>query len=174
MSSLRLCVLFSARILLGGCIVNVIKPPTPLPARDGRPWVFLAGSIDMGQATDWQAEIGLSLQGFPGVLLNPRRDVWDSSWQQTIDNPAFRNQVEWELDGLAGADVIAMHLTDESKAPISLLELGLFAQSGRMVVSCGPRFWRRGNVEVVCARFGVPLVDDLEHLIASVINRLPR
>jgi len=151
-----------------------IKPPTPLPKKDGRPWVFLAGSIDMGQAEDWQTTVGAALASVDGVLLNPRRDNWDRSWRQRMDNPPFRNQVEWELDGLAGADVIAMHLAENSKAPISLLELGLFAASGKVIVSCPPGFWRRGNVEVVCSRFGVPLVDDLSDMIAGVVARLTR
>ena len=40
------------------------------------------------------------------IFLNPRRDKWDSSWEQSITNPEFKLQVDWELDGLEMADLI--------------------------------------------------------------------
>jgi len=73
---------------------------------------------------------------------------------------------------LEASEVIAMYMGPESQAPISLLELGLFARSGKMVVACPEGFWRRGNVQVVCARFGVELVDSLEELIQGIERRL--
>lgn len=29
-------------------------------------------------------------------------------------------------------------------------------------------YWRRGNVEVVCARYGIPLFDDFDEWLKSV------
>jgi hypothetical protein len=72
------------------------------------------------------------------------------------------------LDALEFADTILMHFVPDAKSPISLLELGLFAQSGKMLVSCPDGFWRKGNVEVVCDRFDIPLFDDLD----SALNHL--
>ena len=66
--------------------------------------------------------------------------------------------MEWELDGLERADVIAMWFAPDTRAPITLLELGLHARRKKVVVGCPDGFWRRGNVEIVCARFGIPLV----------------
>lgn len=59
-----------------------------------------------------------------------------------------------------------------SKAPISLLELGLYAKSGRMAVCCPEGYWRRGNVQVICQRFGVKLVGTMEELIREVVEML--
>jgi hypothetical protein len=148
--------------------VIVRKPPSPHEPSDGRHTLFLAGSIDMGATEDWQAEVVSRLSDLDIVVLNPRRDDWDASWRQSIDEPQFRGQVEWELDGLERADVIAMWLARESQAPISLLELGLFARSGKVVVGCPAGFWRRGNVEVVCARYEIPLSGDFDAFVAMV------
>src|SRR5687768_8359461 len=95
-------------------MARVVKPPTPLPVDAGLPGVFLpsvflAGSIEMGAAEDWQTQFERSLSDLDVLIFNPRRDEWDSSWQQSIDNPLFREQVEWELDGLERATVIAMY-----------------------------------------------------------------
>jgi hypothetical protein len=150
---------------------RVLKPPAPLLLAEGERSVFLAGSIEMGLAEPWQAAVEQALADLPVVVLNPRRDEWDSSWEQSISNPPFRGQVEWELEGQERATVIAMYFAPATQAPVTLLELGLFARSGRLVVCCPPGFWRRGNVEVVCARYGVPLVAELPQLVQTIRNR---
>ncbi|MCE9532867.1 MAG: nucleoside 2-deoxyribosyltransferase domain-containing protein, partial [Planctomycetes bacterium] len=70
------------------------------------------------------------------------------------------------------ATVIAMYFDPATQAPITLLELGLFARSGKLVVCCPAGYWRRGNVEVVCARYGVSLVEDLADLVRHVRVKL--
>src|SRR5262245_27355523 len=149
----------------------VLKPPAQLDLA-GRRSVFLAGSIEMGLAEPWQARVEEALADLDVVVLNPRRDEWDASWVQSIDNPQFREQVEWELAGQELAKVVATYFAPETKAPVTLLELGLGARSGKLVVCCPDGYWRKGNVEVVCARYRIPLVADLPTLIAAVRERL--
>jgi hypothetical protein len=91
---------------------------------------------------------------------------------QSIDEPMFREQVEWELDGLERADLIAMWFAPQTKSPITLLELGLTARSGRLLVGCPDAFWRKGNIEVVCERYGVPLVTSRPAFVARVATAL--
>jgi Nucleoside 2-deoxyribosyltransferase like len=153
-------------------MARILKPPAPLGLLGGDRSLFLAGSIEMGQAEPWQEEVEQALADEEVVILNPRRDEWDASWEQSIHNPSFREQVEWELSGQEVATVIAMYFAPATRAPITLLELGLFARSGKLVVCCPAGFWRRGNVEVVCARYGIPLVDRLTDLIDLVRPRL--
>jgi hypothetical protein len=43
---------------------------------------------------------------------------------------------------------------------------------GRLVVCCPEGYWRRGNVEVVCHRYGVQLLPILDDLVAEVRRRL--
>lgn len=148
---------------------RVIKAPESwVETPQGNISVFLAGSIDMGKAIDWQSELTNAVEGKDITILNPRRDNWDSSWKQTITNPHFKEQVVWELDALDDADVIVMYFDKDSVSPITLMELGLYAESGRLLVCCPDGYWRKGNVEVVCDRYGIPLMNSLEHLIAAV------
>ena len=37
---------------------------------------------------------------------------------------------------------------------------------------CPPGYWRRGNVEVVCSRHGIPLVQTLPDLVQHLRQRL--
>ena len=153
-------------------MARVLKPPTSINLSPGARSVFLAGSIDMGQAEDWQSTLTRALDDSDVVILNPRREAWDASWEQDIGFAPFREQVEWELDALERATLIAMYFAPASKAPVTLLELGLFAQSGRVVVCCAQGYWRRGNVEIVCRRYDVEMVADLPALAREVRQRL--
>jgi hypothetical protein len=155
-------------------MARILKPPAPIDLADGERSVFLAGSIEMGQAGPWQAEVERRLAAEPVAILNPRRDDWDAAVVQSIHDPHFRGQVEWELEGLDQATVIAMYFEPATRAPITLLELGLSARGGKLVVCCPPGYWRRGNVEVVCARYAVPMVEGLSDLVSEVRERLRR
>lgn len=122
--------------------------------------VFLAGSIEMGVAENWQDKFANIFKKHNITFLNPRRDQWDNSLTQSIDNKLFRDQVEWELNGLIEADFIVMYFDPKTKSPISLLELGLMARDKKMYVCCPDEFYRRANVEIVCNRFDVPMYGD--------------
>lgn len=150
-------------------MAHVIKPPTPVDFDDSSTFkIFLGGTIDMGNSFDWQADMAEQFKGMKDVLLmNPRREAWDSSWEQTISNPHFRGQVEWELECLEKADLILLNILPTSKSPISLLELGLFATTKRIIVCCPEPFYRKGNVDVVCARYGVTQVSTYEELVMA-------
>ena len=146
--------------------MKIIKAPEPLPVVRHRGVVpksiFLAGSIEMGVAEDWQTSL-TSILGKPeyemdcDFVFNPRRDSWDSSWVQSVKNPQFNEQVSWEMTALDIAQVIVMYFDPSTKSPISLLELGMYASSEKMIVCCPDGFWRKGNVEMVCDRFDIPL-----------------
>lgn len=146
-----------------------VKAPEEFGSKP-RPWVFLAGSIEMGAAVDWQAQITELLAPYKGTILNPRRDAWDSSWVQDISNPQFKQQVDWELDALLACNHALMYFDPATKSPITLLELGLNARSGKLLVACPPGFWRRGNVQIVCQRLDIPLFEDLITLFLGFSN----
>ena len=153
-------------------MAHILKPPAPLDFDHSMPSVFLGGSIEMGQAEAWQAALEAALRGVDITILNPRRDEWDATWIQRISNPQFREQVEWELAAQERATLIAFYFAPRTKAPVTLLELGLFARSGKVVVCCPNGYWRKGNVEIVCARYGVPLVGELAELVRLLRRRV--
>jgi hypothetical protein len=148
----------------------ILKPPTPCKEKDDKQSVFLAGSIEMGKADDWQAKIERVLTPFEGRIYNPRRDDWDSSWEQVAENKQFAEQVNWELDHLEKADLIFLYFDPETKAPISLLELGLHVGRKEMIVVCPDGFYRKGNVEIVCKRNKVKVYNTLDEGIKKLLE----
>jgi hypothetical protein len=126
----------------------------------------------MGRAVRWQDDLIGRLEGLDLLVFNPRRDAWDASWEQRIDNPLFREQVEWELGALEQATLVVLYLDPATTAPISLLELGLFARSGKVIVCCPDGYFRKGNVDIVCQRYGIPQAASLADLAAQARARL--
>lgn len=151
-------------------MTQIIAPDPSLPA-DAFPVVFLAGSIEMGVAEEWQQRMGSALEqaGRNVYVCNPRRTHWDSSWEQSIDNPLFVEQVNWELDHLARADLAVFYFQPQTKSPITLMELGhrLASQKPHQhtVVCCPPGFWRKGNVDILCQRHDVTVFDRFEDFL---------
>jgi hypothetical protein len=140
----------------------IFKPPQNISKRDfSKTSFFLAGSIEMGSAEDWQKEMETFLSGLGCDVFNPRRDDWDSSWEQKFENSQFYQQVNWEMDALDKADNILFYFAPGTKSPISLLELGLYAHSRKIFVVCPEGFWRRGNVEMVCNRYDIRFFESL-------------
>lgn len=136
--------------------------------------VFLAGSIEMNAAEDWQAEVEKKLQSKNVALFNPRRDNWDSSWKQTLEDENFVEQVEWELERLEECDIIFMYFDPETKSPISLLEFGLYAKSDpeKLIVACPEGFWRKGNLQVTGRKYGVKIHDTFDEAVDQLIRKL--
>ena len=134
--------------------------------------VFLAGTIDNGDSTDWQQELINTINNVelkrPTSIYNPRREEWPSS----DDHREISRQIDWELSHLERADLIVMNILANSKSPISLMELGLFAREGRLIVFCPKSFYRFDNVREVCKRYEVPLhtTNNIAYIAERVCN----
>lgn len=144
-----------------------IQPPEIIDLRHEIS-IFLAGSIEMGKAQDWQAKLCEDFKSWNVVIYNPRRDDWDSSWEQKITNQQFYEQVNWELDHIERANVVVFYFDPKTKSPITLMELGVAAatKADKVIVCCPEGFWRKGNVDIVCERFDVKQVNDLDQLVS--------
>ena len=105
-----------------------IQSPNKIVVPEGYSSMFLAGSIEMGIAEDWQKRVQKQLLDKEIVFLNPRRDDWDASWEQTIENPKFKEH------------------------------------SSKMMVCCPEGFWRKGNVDIICERYGITQFDSLNEI----------
>jgi hypothetical protein len=148
-----------------------IKAPNPISMESYS--IFLGGTIDMGNSDDWQGELKSHFelncpQLHEFTLFNPRRDDWDSSWVQHIDNPEFNEQVTWELNAMEKADLRLFVFLPNSKSPITLMELGLFKHLP-CVVYCPFEFYRSGNVHIVCERYKIPYYTDWDKFKASFV-----
>lgn len=148
----------------------IVKAPNSTSNLDkNKKTIFLAGSIEMDTAINWQQKCEVELSDNYNIL-NPRRISWNSDWEQSIDNKNFKEQVMWELDSLELSDFIVLFFASNTKSPISLLEFGLFAKSNKLLVVCKEGFWRKGNVDIVCEKYNIKQYSSLD----KSINKLKK
>jgi len=136
------------------------------------PSVYLAGGIDVGDPHNWWNEMTAALSPLSVTMISPCRKDWDPSWKQRATNLWFNEQMKWELQRPEEADVIALHLRPGATCPTNLMELCLYAPSGKLVVCCPDGFSLKGHVEMVCDKYGIPLVETVEDFVATVKERL--
>ncbi|KAF5020896.1 hypothetical protein F66182_7048 [Fusarium sp. NRRL 66182] len=137
--------------------------------------VFLAGTTSKVDTSDWRETLSTSLSDVPVTIYNPYRADWDSSWREDINFAPYREQVEWELDKQDKADIVVVYFHPATQAPVSLLEFGIWARTpGKTIVVCPEGYWKRGNVQIVCKKFGVEMVDSVDGLTQAIAKRLPQ
>lgn len=134
--------------------------------------VFLAGTIDGGASENWQRKFYEELKKRchdTVTVFNPRRDDWPDDGSDEV-----RNQIRWEHEHMDKADIIVMNLLPDSKSPISLMEIGMFADSGKLMVFCQEDFYRYDNVDMVCDRYDIPLylTNDIDKMVGSFLHRV--
>ncbi|MBY0422575.1 MAG: nucleoside 2-deoxyribosyltransferase domain-containing protein [Parvularculaceae bacterium] len=151
-----------------------LTAPSAIPDDAPRPWVFLSGPIDRGLfGGGWRARVARALADREGLLIDLTRRDWAGHWDTDDSAEPFRSQVLWELAALERADRILCCFTTSSPAPVSLLEFGLYAKSGRLDVVCPRRYRNAGHVRLVAQAAGAALYDDLASWIEAARDQFP-
>lgn len=151
--------------------MKVYTPPEYCNVKSPRS-VFLAGTIDLGASENWQVKAEELLVNSNLNVFNPRRPDWDLSTPQSIESEVFYGQVEWEHDHLRKADHIIFNFLKDSKSPVTMLEFGLMlaTKPRACVVVCPEGFWRKGNIDVMCAIYGIRQVNTLEEAVELILS----
>ncbi|KAF2710310.1 hypothetical protein K504DRAFT_259157 [Pleomassaria siparia CBS 279.74] len=134
--------------------------------------IFLAGSIEMGNAIQWQPHLTKLLSPLDITVCNPRRGTWGTGKTKEERDEQFSIQVEWELCALERVDVICFFFDKNTLSPVTMLELGLWAHSGKVVVCCDKDFWKAGNIHHVCNKYNVPFVKHYADLLPLIQQKL--
>lgn len=130
--------------------------------------IFFAGTIDNGDSINWQEELSKLLEQLNVNIYSPRC----LNWNPNCTKNEIVNQIKWEQKHLDNSDMIIMVLLDNSKSPISLLELGLYAKSKKIIVFCTDKFYRYDNVQLTCEKYNIPLINstDIDIIVENIIK----
>ncbi len=153
-------------------MARIIKPSVINYSQDKS--IFLGGSIEMGKASNWQREIEINLKEYKINILNPRNDTWDSTIKCSSSDPKFKDQVIWELTGIEKSDLIIFYFDPTTTSPITLMELGLCAalKPQQTIVCCPEGYFRKGNVDILCEKFKMLQVKNLDDLTLKIIQKI--
>jgi hypothetical protein len=129
--------------------MKIIQSPERLTNACYSATLFLAGGIS--NCPDWQKEMSEIFKQFDGdlIVFNPRR-VGDLA----PDGETAKEQILWEHRYLSFCDNILFWFPKETVCPITLFELGKYAQKFRMYdgkhifVGTHPEYTRRFDLEI--------------------------
>lgn len=129
----------------------IVTPPSLYVPRSGAK-IFLGGSIDLGNAPDWQSFVSKyieeSWKETDITIYNPRRlDEFTPNLET--------EQAAWTISMLNLADYILLHLAGDGASPISTLELGMFIKDPRLYLSISDEYSRKEIVEYHYNCFGI-------------------
>lgn len=145
--------------------------------------VFFAGTIDNGESDDWQKDLYCQVALHDNLIItmgedyvtpeklnitifNPRRN----DWKEDATDEDVIQQIKWEQEKLDEADLIIMYFAENSKSPITLLELGLYGQTGKVIVYCNNKFYRYNNVKQTCDKYLIEQHDTLD--LVEIADRI--
>ena len=130
---------------------------SPLPSKEKEnSYYFLAGSIDFKESNPWRESFYKNSNEFIHFFDPTRPDHY------LLNDEEMRQHINWELDALELADKIFLNFLSEAKSPISLVELGLYSKSAKLVVICPYDFYQYRYVETLCEKYDIPLFQKLE------------
>lgn len=147
--------------------IYILTPESsPLKLEGKYKSIFLAGTIDNGDSKNWQFEfIDKILEKEHNrseqlVIFNPRRNTWNKN---ATEDQQYA-QIDWEFTALHAADYIIMNLLPDSKSPINLLELGLFADKKKLIIICPREFYKYVNIAYIAKAYNLPLFESIEQV----------
>lgn len=148
---------------------SLVTPPSLFFPTSG-PKIFLAGSINMGGAPDWQAN---AIKYVKEVWTNNDVTIYNPRRVEAFTQEMEEEQVAWETSMLQSADFILMHLVaGGGLSPISLLELGLYMRDKKLYLSIEEDYPRKYVTSIHYALSGANIItespnDSIEHMRLS-------
>jgi len=161
-------------------MIKMIKAPALLSENDNNSYkIFFAGSIDNGSAIDWQAKVFKDLKKLVNglgstklkqdiVCISPRRDNWGPPTEEKMIY-----QIIWELSNIDRSDLVIVYFADDSKSPITFLELGtLLANNKNIIIYCSDKFYRYNNVKITSEHYSKSITETYKDFLDNIVSEI--
>lgn len=128
--------------------------------------IFLAGSMAAKSEINWRQTVVDELQESYHFLdpTNPNHD--------TLEDLEMRKHIKWELDELKKADYIIMNFLPDSLSPISMVELGMYIATNKLIVVCPKEFYKWRYIDTLCKEYNTPIFNQLEEVLTGDIDNI--
>ena len=131
-----------------------------LPNEKGN-YIFLAGSIDNRYFGNWRKKV-IEEIGDSNIILDPTNTNHDK-----LSDEDMKLHIQWELDALSKANTILLNFLPDSKSPISLVELGLYVTSNKLIVICPKAFYKSRYVYTLREKYNTPIFDNINKALVE-------
>ncbi len=127
--------------------------------------IFLAGSMDHKQEGSWREEI---------IAEFGTNDIFDptNTHHDELNTEQMKHHIVWELGALQQSDLILLNFLKESKSPISLVELGMYVTSNKLIFICPKEFYKSDYVHTLCNKYNTPIFNTLNEAKTLLKNSI--
>ena len=143
--------------------MRVFTSKEELPVKkEGKKYCFLAGSIDFKVTNSWRDKV-IEKSSEKTVFFDPTRKDHD-----LLSEEEMKSHIIWELKALELADFIILNFFPDAKSPISLVELGLYMKSNKLIVVCPKEFYQYRYLNTICCKYSTPIYYNLHDIFKYV------
>ena len=121
--------------------------------------IFLAGSIDCNMPSNWRRRAIAKLSHYD-YLFDPTNTNHDN-----LDDQEMKEHIGWELNALLIANKILLNFMANTLSPISLVELGLYVTTNKLIVVCPKEFYKSRYVYTLCKKYNTPFFYKIEEAL---------
>ncbi|TYA78616.1 nucleoside 2-deoxyribosyltransferase domain-containing protein [Seonamhaeicola marinus] len=140
----------------------IYTPHNQIKAKEThKDYVFLAGSIDLNLDGNWREQV-INLIGDKVHFIDPTISGHDA-----MNDLQMESHINWELDMLDLADKVFLNFLEESKSPISLVELGMYTRTSKLIVVCPNAFYKSRYIKTLCKKYKIPLFTTLDAAVRT-------
>lgn len=136
--------------------------------------VFFAGITNKIDISDQYKILSTSLFDIPITIYHLYRTDCNRLQCKDINFALYQKQVEWEFNKQDKANIIIVYFHLTTQVPVNLLEFEISIRvSGKAILVCFERYWKKENMQIVYKKFGVEMVDSINRLREAIVKRLP-
>ena len=87
---------------------------------------------------------------------------------ENLNSLDVKLHIQWELDALEMSDKILLNLLPDALSPISLVELGLYVSSNKLIVVCPKEFYKSSYVHTLCEKYNTPIFNKINTALTQL------
>lgn len=69
----------------------------------------------------------------------------------------MKAHINWELEALYLSDKVLLNFLPNIASPISLIELGMYVKTAKLIIVCPEEFYKSRCIKTLCEKYKVPL-----------------
>ncbi|MDG1333826.1 MAG: nucleoside 2-deoxyribosyltransferase domain-containing protein [Crocinitomicaceae bacterium] len=145
----------------------IFRPPNDISQiPQDRASVFLAGSMATTRKNNWRQTATRTFQAAYHFFdpTNPRHN--------NLNDEEMRNHIKWELEAMKLSDIIILNFLPDSLSPISLVEIGMYISSNKLVVVCPKEFYKWRYIDTLCNEYNTPIFNQLEDVLNGDLDTI--
>ena len=91
---------------------------------------------------------------------------------ENLNSLDVKLHIQWELGALEMSDKILLNLLPDALSPISLVELGLYVSSNKLIVVWPKEFYKSSYVHILCEEYNTLIFNKINTALTEFCLKL--